>query len=74
MAKEGDNIWGENVREELNEFKNDVEDVILPAKNQGHQVEQGAYITSHYTGSGRNESCTSEFVVVKSFDHKKLTM
>ena len=56
LEKEGDNILGENVREELNEFKNDVEDVILPAKNQGHQVEQGVQITSHCTGSGRNES------------------
>ena len=38
LTKEGDNIWGDNVREELNEFKNDVEDIILPANNQGQQV------------------------------------
>ena len=30
LAEEGDNIWGENISEELNEFKIDVEDIILP--------------------------------------------
>ena len=65
---------GENVREELNEFKNDVEDVILPSKNQWNQVEQGVHITSHCTGSGRNESCTYAFVVVKYFDRQKVTI
>ena len=28
LANEGDNIWGDNVREELNEFKNYVKDII----------------------------------------------
>ena len=74
LAEEGYNIWGENVREEFNEFKNDVKDIILTANNQGHQVEQGVHITSHCTGLGQNESCTYSFVVVKSFDHQKVTM
>ena len=38
LAKEGDTIWGENVREELNEFKNYIEDIILSEKNQWQQV------------------------------------
>ena len=67
-------MWGENVREELNYFKNDIEDMILPAKNHGHQVEQWVQFTSHCTGSGKNESCTSAFFVVKTFDHQKVTM
>ena len=30
----------------------------LPANNQGQQVEKGVQLTSHCTGSGRNESCS----------------
>ena len=67
-------MWGGGVREELNELKNDVKDIILPANNQGQQVEQGINITSNCKGSGRNGSCNSEFVVVKSFGRQKLTM
>ena len=37
-------------------------------------VEQGVQLTSHYTGSGRNESYTSAFFVVKYFNNQKLTM
>ena len=74
MTEEGDNIRGDNVREELNELKNDVKDIILPAKNQGQQVEQGVQLTYHCTGSVQNESCTSAFVFIKSFDHQKVTM
>ena len=37
-------------------------------------VEQGVQLTSHCTGSGLNESCTSAFVVVKYFDNQNLTM
>ena len=72
MSKEGDNIWGENVREELNKFKNYVEYIISPENNQVQQVEQGVHLTYHCTGSGRNESFTSTFVVVKSSDHQKV--
>ena len=74
MVDGGDNIWGDNVREEFNEFKNDAKDIILPANNQGQQVEQGVQLTSHCTGSGRNDSCTYSFVVVKYFNHQKVTM
>ena len=74
LAEEGYNIWGENVREEFNEFKNDVKDIILPEKNQEQQIEQEVQLTSHCTGSGQNDSCTSSFVVVKYFGHQKLTM
>ena len=74
LAEEGDNIWGENVREELNEFKNYVEYIILPSKDQGQQIEQGAHLTSQCTCSGLNEYFTSAFVVVKPFDQKNLTM
>ena len=74
MEEEGDNIWGENVREELNGFKNDVKDIILPTKNQGQQLEQGVQITLHCTGSSLDEYRTSAFVVGKYFDHQKVTM
>ena len=60
--------------DELKVLVHDIEELILPAKNQGQQVEQGVQLTSHCTGNGRNESTTSAFVVVKSFDHQKVTM
>ena len=74
VAENDNSIWDENVRIELSEFKYDVEDIILPAKHHGQQVEQGVQLTALCTGTGRNESCTSAMVVVKSFDHQKITM
>ena len=58
----------------MNELKDDVEDIILSSKNQGHQVEQGVQRTSNCAGSGLNESYTSAFFVVKYFDHQEVTM
>jgi len=74
LTENENSIWDENIRIELNEFKDDVEDIILPAKHHGQQVEQGVQLTALCTGSGRNESCTSAMVVVKSYDHQKITM
>ena len=74
LTEEGDNIWGENVREESNELKNDDEDIILPVNNRGQQVQQGVQLTSNCTGSGPNESCTSTFFVVKYLDHQGVKM
>ena len=58
----------------MNEFKNDVEDIILPEKNKGGQVEQGVQLTYQCTCSGQNESFTTSFVALKYFDNKKVTM
>ena len=74
VAEEGTNVWDDKVRDELEVLVHDIEELILPAKNQGQQVEQGVQLTDHCTGNGRNESTTSAFVVVKSFDHQKVTM
>ena len=74
VAEDGKNVWDDNVRDELKIFVHDIEELISPAKNQGQQVKQGVQITSHCTGNGRNQCTTSAFVVVKSFDHQKVTM
>ncbi len=75
MAENDDGIWDANhTTIGLHEFENDVEDIVLPAKHHGQQVEQGVQLTALCTGTGRNESCTSAMVVVKSYDHQKVTM
>ena len=58
----------------MNECKNDVEDIMLPANNQGQQLEQGVQITYHCTGSVLNEPFTYAFVVVKPFNNQKVKM
>ena len=73
IACTGEDIYQENVCEQLKEFKKEVEESILPARSHNQSVEQGVQLISHCLGNGRSESVATSMFVIVSNEHQRVT-
>ena len=73
LARTGEDIYKDNVSDELKELKEEVEESILPARSHNQAVEQGVQCISHCLGNGRSEDVATAMFSIVSNEHQKVT-